>query len=64
VLDYAIPPLMILPRIKKLAGNTIPIFVDCSIKRGMDAFTALVLEASSVCVGKTLANNKIQQNHK
>jgi isopentenyl diphosphate isomerase/L-lactate dehydrogenase-like FMN-dependent dehydrogenase len=51
VLDYAIPPLKILPRIKKLAGNAIPIFVDCGIKRGMDAFKAMALGASGVCVG-------------
>jgi isopentenyl diphosphate isomerase/L-lactate dehydrogenase-like FMN-dependent dehydrogenase len=49
--DYAIPPLKILPRIKKLAGDRIPIFVDCGIQSGMDAFKALALGASGVCVG-------------
>jgi isopentenyl diphosphate isomerase/L-lactate dehydrogenase-like FMN-dependent dehydrogenase len=51
VLDYAVPPLKILPRIKKLAGDKIPVFIDCGIKSGMDAFKALALGASGVCVG-------------
>ncbi|MDR0713924.1 MAG: alpha-hydroxy-acid oxidizing protein [Bacteroidales bacterium] len=51
VFDCAIPPLKILPRIKKLVGGTIPIFVDCGIQSGMDAFKALALGASGVCVG-------------
>jgi isopentenyl diphosphate isomerase/L-lactate dehydrogenase-like FMN-dependent dehydrogenase len=51
VLDYAVPPLRILPRIKKLVGDTIPVFVDCGIKSGMDAFKALALGAAGVCVG-------------
>jgi isopentenyl diphosphate isomerase/L-lactate dehydrogenase-like FMN-dependent dehydrogenase len=51
VLHYALPPLKILPRIKRLTGDTMPIFVDCGIKSGMDAFKALALGASGVCVG-------------
>jgi isopentenyl diphosphate isomerase/L-lactate dehydrogenase-like FMN-dependent dehydrogenase len=51
VLSCAVPPLKILPKIKKLLGETIPIFVDCGIKSGMDAFKALALGASGVCVG-------------
>ncbi|MDR2782841.1 MAG: alpha-hydroxy-acid oxidizing protein [Treponema sp.] len=51
VLDYAVPPLRVLPRIKKLVGDTIPVFVDCGIQSGMDAFKALALGASGVCVG-------------
>jgi isopentenyl diphosphate isomerase/L-lactate dehydrogenase-like FMN-dependent dehydrogenase len=54
VLDYAVPPLMILPRIAKLIGGKIPIFVDCSIGSGADAFKALALGASAVSVGRAV----------
>lgn len=50
--DYTIPPLRILPRIAKLAAGRIPVFVDCGICRGLDAFKALALGANAVCVGK------------
>jgi isopentenyl diphosphate isomerase/L-lactate dehydrogenase-like FMN-dependent dehydrogenase len=54
VLDYAIPPLMALPRISKLIGGKIPIFVDCSIGSGADAFKALALGANAVSVGRAV----------
>jgi isopentenyl diphosphate isomerase/L-lactate dehydrogenase-like FMN-dependent dehydrogenase len=46
-----VPPLKILPRIAKIINKKIPIFVDCSISRGMDAFKALALGATAVSVG-------------
>jgi isopentenyl diphosphate isomerase/L-lactate dehydrogenase-like FMN-dependent dehydrogenase len=49
--ESAVPPLKILPRIKKITGDSFPVFVDCGIKSGMDAFKALALGASGVCVG-------------
>ncbi len=52
--SYAIPPLLILPRIVKLINNSIPIFVDCGISNGMDVFKALALGASAVSVGREL----------
>lgn len=54
VLDFAIPPVMVLPRIAKIINRKIPIFVDCGIASGMDAFKALALGASGVCVGKAI----------
>ncbi|MDR3265549.1 MAG: alpha-hydroxy-acid oxidizing protein, partial [Synergistaceae bacterium] len=51
VIDYAVPPLKILPRIVKVIGGKIPIFVDCGIVRGMDAFKALAPGATAVSVG-------------
>jgi isopentenyl diphosphate isomerase/L-lactate dehydrogenase-like FMN-dependent dehydrogenase len=33
--DYAIPPLMVLPKIKKIIGDKMPIFVDCGVKDGL-----------------------------
>jgi isopentenyl diphosphate isomerase/L-lactate dehydrogenase-like FMN-dependent dehydrogenase len=54
VLDYAIPPLMALPKIARLIDGKAPIFVDCGIVGGMDAFKALALGASAVSVGRAL----------
>jgi isopentenyl diphosphate isomerase/L-lactate dehydrogenase-like FMN-dependent dehydrogenase len=54
VIDYAVPPLMILPRIIKLVGGLIPVFVDCGIASGADAFKALALGANAVCVGRAV----------
>lgn len=54
VLDYAVPPLMILPRIVKVIDRKIPIFVDCSISSGTDAFKALALGAKAVSVGRAV----------
>jgi isopentenyl diphosphate isomerase/L-lactate dehydrogenase-like FMN-dependent dehydrogenase len=54
VLDYAVPPLMILPRIAKVIGGRIPIFVDSGIGSGADVFKALALGASAVCVGRAV----------
>jgi len=54
VTDYAVPPLQILPRIVKLIDGKIPIFVDCGIVRGMDAFKALAPGATAVSVGRAV----------
>ncbi|MDR1307168.1 MAG: alpha-hydroxy-acid oxidizing protein [Treponema sp.] len=54
ILDYAVPPLKILPRILKVINKRIPVFVDCGIARGMDAFKALALGAKAAGVGKAV----------
>ena len=54
VLDYAVPPLKILPRIAKVIEGKIPIFVDSGITRGTDVFKALALGANGVLLGKTV----------
>jgi len=53
-IDYALPPLCILPAITKIVKKQIPIFVDCSINRGMDAFKALALGADAVSAGRII----------
>jgi isopentenyl diphosphate isomerase/L-lactate dehydrogenase-like FMN-dependent dehydrogenase len=53
-IDYALPPLCILPAIAKIVRKQIPIFVDCSINRGMDAFKALALGADAVSAGRII----------
>ncbi|AEF85419.1 (S)-2-hydroxy-acid oxidase [Treponema primitia ZAS-2] len=54
IVDCAVPPLQILPRITKLIKRRIPIFVDCGITRGTDVFKALALGATAVSVGKVI----------
>lgn len=54
IIPYAVPPLMILPEIKKVVGDQMKIFVDCGVSSGMDVFKALALGADAVCVGQYL----------
>ena len=53
-ISYAVPPLALLPEISDLAAKNVPLFVDCEIRTGMDAFKALALGASGVCIGRPL----------
>ena len=52
-IEYAVPPLAMLPEIAAVAGD-MDLFVDCEIKTGMDAFKALSLGAKGVCIGRPL----------
>lgn len=52
IMDYAVPPIMILPKIAKVIGKKIPIFVDCCIDSGMDVYKALALGATAVSIGR------------
>jgi isopentenyl diphosphate isomerase/L-lactate dehydrogenase-like FMN-dependent dehydrogenase len=52
MMDYALPPLKILPRIAKIVNREIPIFADCCISRGMDVFKAIALGATACSVGR------------
>lgn len=54
LMDYAVPPLRILPAIARRINRAIPIFVDCGINCGMDAFKAAALGASAVSAGRVL----------
>ena len=53
-IEYAIPPLAVLPEIAELVNGEIPLFVDCEIKTGMDVFKALALGATGACIGRPL----------
>ena len=53
-LNYAVPPLYVLPDIVKAVGKDMPVFVDCGICSGMDAYKALALGATAVSVGTHL----------
>lgn len=54
VMDYAVPPLKILPEIAKVINRKIPIFIDGGIMRGTDVFKALALGADGVLVGSAI----------
>lgn len=54
MVDYSCPPLMVLPDILKATGGSIPVFVDCGIESGMDAYKAMALGATAVSVGRHL----------
>lgn len=54
IIDYAVPPLMILPEIVRVVQKQIPVFVDCGIESGSDVFKALALGADAGCVGRAL----------
>ncbi len=54
IMNYAVPPLQILPRIVDAVGDKMEIFVDCGMESGMDIYKALALGADAVCVGRDL----------
>lgn len=54
IMNYAVPPLLILPRIAKAINGRIPIFVDCGVMSGMDVFKALALGAAAVSAGRVI----------
>lgn len=54
IMNYAVPPLYVLPRIVKVINHSIPVFVDCGIMSGMDVFKALALGADAVSAGRVI----------
>ena len=53
-IEYAVPPLMALPEIRRQLVRPVPLFVDGEIRSGMDAFKALALGAAAVGIGRPL----------
>lgn len=53
-LDYSLPPLMALPRIREVVGNDMVIFVDCAIESGLDVLKSLALGADACSIGRPL----------
>lgn len=54
VMDCAVPPLRILPKIRAALGKDYPIFVDCGFETGMDVYKAMALGATAVSVGRRM----------
>lgn len=54
MVEYSVPPLMVLPDIISAVGRDMPVFIDCGIISGMDAYKCLALGAKAVSVGRHL----------
>ena len=54
IMQYAVPPLYILPEIRKAVGKSLTIFLDCDVENGFDVFKALALGADAVSVGRAI----------
>ena len=54
MIQYAVPPLMAVPDILSAVSGSVPVFVDCGIESGMDAYKCLALGAKAVSVGRHL----------
>lgn len=57
----AVPPLMVLPDIRKELGKDYPIFVDCGITSGEDVYKAMALGATAVSVGGYLMKTVLKE---
>ena len=54
IMDSMVPPLFMLPEIKKAVGSSLKIIVDCGFESGMDIYKALALGADGVGIGRAL----------
>ncbi|MCR5188735.1 MAG: alpha-hydroxy-acid oxidizing protein [Treponema sp.] len=54
IMQYSVPPLMMIKDILSAVGGEIPVFVDCGIESGMDVYKCLALGAKAVSVGRHL----------
>ena len=54
MMEYSVPPLLVLEDIIKAVGKDLHVFVDCGVVSGMDAYKCLALGAKAVSVGRHL----------
>ena len=54
LMRWAVPPVMLLPEIRKAVGDDFVLIADGGIQDGFDAFKALALGADAVSVGRPL----------
>ena len=54
IIDYPAHPLEVLPEIRQVVGQKIPVFVDSGFRRGSDVMKAIALGADAVLVGWVL----------
>ena len=54
MVQYSVPPLMMMEEILSAVGKDVEVFIDCGIVSGMDAYKCLALGAKAVSVGRHL----------
>ncbi len=54
LMRWAVPPVMLLPEIRRAVGSSLKLIADGGIEDGFDAFKALALGADAVSVGRPL----------
>ena len=54
MVQYSVPPLMMIEEILSAVGKDVEVFIDCGIVSGMDAYKCLALGAKAVSVGRHL----------
>ena len=54
MIQYMVPPLAVLPDIRRAVGRSFKIYVDCGMDTAYDAFKALALGADGVCVSRSI----------
>ncbi|MEO0875470.1 MAG: alpha-hydroxy-acid oxidizing protein [Bacteroidota bacterium] len=53
--DGAVSTIEMLPSIKKVVGDQMPLLLDSGVRTGADVFKALALGANAVCIGRPYA---------
>lgn len=53
IMNSSVPPVMILPDVRKAVGDTYCVLVDCGINSGTEAFKAMALGASGLCIARS-----------
>jgi isopentenyl diphosphate isomerase/L-lactate dehydrogenase-like FMN-dependent dehydrogenase len=61
IMDFALPPLKILPVIRQALGADMLIITDCGINSGADVFKSLALGADAVMVGRSLIGDDFRK---
>ena len=50
--DGAVSTIEMLPSIKKVVGDSVPLLLDSGVRTGADVFKALALGANAICIGR------------
>lgn len=61
---FGVPPLKVLPAIKKAVSDKMTIFVDGSLMSGYDAYKALALGADAVLIGRGILSELLSDGQK